>query len=84
MNDRTRRALRLALAVIYDDLTACIEGGMCFGATAPRPGTLEADTRAWFAQLLEAARAVETEIGRHLTDDLPAWLPDIIDGRIAA
>lgn len=76
-------ALKLALDIIYDDLTSCIECGMVRDDDGtPKSGSMDADTRRWFAQVIAAAHAVEAVTGRHLDAAYPKWLADIIDGRI--
>lgn len=75
-------ALRRALDVLYDDLMACIECGMILDDGGPRPGSMDADTRRWFAQVIAAVHAAEAAIGRHMDEANPRWLADVIDGRI--
>lgn len=81
---QAKDALQLAIGVLYDDLTSCIECSMTrHDDGTPKPGSMDADARRWFAQVIAAVHAVEAVIGRHIGAANPRWLADIIDGRIA-
>ena len=78
-------ALRLAQPVLRADLRSMIEcGALADAHRAPKPYTLEAGIRPHVERNLTALRACETALGeRHRNDDDPAWLDDVIDGRLA-